>query len=156
MRTTSPQDAIRSIPETILGTDAADMLHDYAGQLRTTAKKAPNGIFQVTYGIDQALKAADDIDAAGSRFRLYGKIVRPSATYSELQTLVGRAVTEIAGINGQIEVFDAASAGFIPDIINNAKNALDVGTSLGKWIVVGAVAALVIVLLFRFGGSAGV
>lgn len=152
MKASSAQDAIRAIPDKIAGTDAADMLHNYAEQVRAAVKAAPNGIIQQTYGLDTAIKAADDIDNAATQFRLYQSIVRPSADYSRLQTLVGRAVQEIYGIDGQVEVFQTADAGFVQDLKDNIAKAVDVGGSTIKWVVVGAVAILLLVLLFRFGG----
>lgn len=118
----NPQQGIRAIPETILGTDAADMLHDYATQVRDAANAAPDGIFQKTYGIDDALRTADDLDNAATKYRLYNKIgPKSSNDWQAIALLVGRAYVQLANLDAQVKVFAAADAGFIKDIKDNAK-----------------------------------
>lgn len=141
MKASSAQDAIRALPEMLSGPQAATILNNYADQLRTAANNAPSGIVQKTYGIDGALKAADDIDSAATQLFLYAVVKRPSNQYSTLQLMVGKAVQEMYGIQGQLEVFRAADAGLIQDLKDNAKIA---GAGLGIAAIVAlAVFALV-------------
>jgi len=143
MKASSVQDAFRAIPAPIAGTDAADLLHDYATQLRNAANNAPDGIFQKTYGIDGALKAADQIDAAGSRFRLLVLIQYWSNDYNELKLMVGKAVQEMYAIQGQLEVFNVAENQLVQDLKDNAKIA---GAGLGVVAIVAIVIAAIVFL----------